>query len=391
MVADIVNLPQFSYERTPINSLKVEGHRENNKVIVDHLDMNGRQIEPTQRFWDSLCARFGFGPSMFRYFDHVEVFNRIAERTPDSTVNLTVQETPGPNDWLSDGKPWRPKLMAVAGQKGIINSNEAVEVLNEVGTTQSVSFSDGCILSEHELAHPFECTVGPDVHGGKIFLETPIDGYGKPNLFLMLLRAVCTNVMIARSKAFKSAVILGKGAAADTLIRNVASFSNEQGFIALKERLEAATKSWASIYECVSLSKIIRKQTMEDFNPQFSASVPGANNDTSLLRNNVLRGLYDMTGDLQETYGIAQIENLTEKQMRMAATKATVYDLINFSSEVATHQLGDAAASKLHAFVGRLVGSDIYDLEGSCEEFPEFKDFFNEDSKVARARKAVAA
>jgi hypothetical protein len=391
MVADIINLPQFSYERLPVDALKVEGRMNNNKFVVDHLDLDGRQVEPTQRFWDSLCARFGISPSIFRYFEHSEVFNRIAEKTPESGISLTLQETPGPNDWQKKDKPWRPKLMAVAGKKGVINFNEVVEVLNEVGTTQSVSFSEGCILSEHELARPYECKIGEDVHGGKIFLETPIDGYGKPNLFLMLLRFICTNGMIARTKAFKSQIILGKGAAADTLIRNVASFSNEQGFIALKDRLEAAQGSWASIHECVGMAKTIRQFTLEDFDPGFSASVPGAVSDTSLLRNNALRNLYDLSGDLQETYGIAQVENLTEKQMRMAATKATVYDLINLASEMATHQLGDAAAGKLHAYVGRLIGSDIFDLEGSCDDYPEFKDFFSEDSRVAVARKKAVA
>ena len=52
-----------------------------------------------------------------------------------------------------------------------------------------------------------------------------------------------------------------------------------------------------------------------------------------------------------------------------------VYDLLNFSSELATHHSDAAGNRALQAYIGSLI-SEEYDLEGTAENVTEFADFF---------------
>jgi hypothetical protein len=391
MVSDIINLPKFRYETVPINELKAEGHVDDKgKLHVERLLFSGAEVRPTSRFWNSLCARFGFGPSIFTYFSHEEVFTRISERAKHAIVKLTIQETPSGDEWVSsDG--YRPKLLGVASaRKSMIHSDEAIRVLNMLSTTQAVKYKDGMFVSEHDLSRPFDWDIGNDCHHARIYLETPVDGYGRPTLFLSLHRVRCLNELVARGKAFRSGVILGKDAVVDTLYRAMESYSNESGFCALRDRLITSQKSWASVRECVQLSKVLAPLTPDDFSPAFVQSVPAAGEDPESLRNGVLKRLYEITGNLNQIYGVAQLETLTEKQMQMTASQAKVYDLICFASELGTHQLRPESASRLHHYMGRILGSDIFDLENSCDEFPVFSDFIDDNSREAAKKKEVA-
>ena len=47
---------------------------------------------------------------------------------------------------------------------------------------------------------------GGEDHKQRIAVHTPIDGYGSPAVYLALLRQVCSNGMVAMSKAFKTSL-----------------------------------------------------------------------------------------------------------------------------------------------------------------------------------------
>jgi len=82
-----------------------------------------------------------------------------------------------------------------------------------------------------------------------------------------------------------------------------------------------------------------------------------------------------MAGDLQWRYGVANLDTLSAKRQRVLPAKCRVYDLLNFTSELATHHAQGAARDRLQAFIGGLV-SDEYDLEGTAGRVPQFDDFF---------------
>ena len=80
-------------------------------------------------------------------------------------------------------------------------------------------------------------------------------------------------------------------------------------------------------------------------------------------------------GDLHARYGLANLETLSAKRQRILPARCRVYDLINFASELATHHVPVEHRGRLQAYIGTLV-SDEYDLEGTAERVPEFKDLF---------------
>ena len=89
----------------------------------------------------------------------------------------------------------------------------------------------------------------------------------------------------------------------------------------------------------------------------------------------ILKRFYKMSGRPHELYGIANLDAFSQKRQRVLPTKCRVYDLLNFASEVATHQSSPEAGLKLQAYIGDLV-SDEYDMEGTAEKVKDFQDFF---------------
>ena len=93
------------------------------------------------------------------------------------------------------------------------------------------------------------------------------------------------------------------------------------------------------------------------------------------LRSQVLRSFRKMTGDMAEIYGLANLDALSVKRQRTLPAACKVYDLLNFTSELATHHAGDQGQRMLQASIGSLVGGE-YDLEGTADQFGDWRDFF---------------
>ena len=88
-----------------------------------------------------------------------------------------------------------------------------------------------------------------------------------------------------------------------------------------------------------------------------------------------MRDFYRMTGNLNELYGLANLDALSNKRQRVLPARCRVYDLLNFASEIATHHSTPEGARSMQACIGTLI-SDEYDLEGTAETATEFADFF---------------
>ena len=89
----------------------------------------------------------------------------------------------------------------------------------------------------------------------------------------------------------------------------------------------------------------------------------------------ILKRFYEITGRPDELYGIANLDAFSVKRQRMLPAKCRVYDLLNFASEVATHQTTSRDSLQLQAYIGSLV-SDEYDMEGTANKVGDFQDFF---------------
>ena len=352
-----VTSEKFRYKAVNLGDIKVvtepskvrAGRNEVKEVVVED-----EKFKPSNRFWTSLHARFGLPSNIYKYFDHNEVFQRVNERDAHAAVRLTIEE---------GQKGRRGTLLGATNpMRPIVSHKDLMDILGN-HSVESQKYHDGIVTSTHKLKNSDEFDILGDTFENQFTMSTPIDGYGMPNIYLSMLRMVCSNGMVAYSKAFRTALKLGRGDDDVTFAidRAIDSFNNEEGFSALRQRMESGGQSWASLNETYNLTQLLHRAKLDD----------EIDNGKELLES-----YRKLTGDIATIYGLAQLNELTRKKMRALPSKATVYDLVNFATEVATHHAKDTYWSrKFHSFVGDIIGQE-YDLEGTVKQYPDFKDWF---------------
>src|SRR5262249_54098248 len=124
---------------------------------------------------------------------------------------------------------------------------------------EDVSYHAGVVRSGHtpRYGNPFD--IAGDAFQNKFVIDTPIDGYGRPVVYLSLLRQICWNGAVAYTPVFRSELALGRSDASVeyALVRALEGFNNEEGFGALRQRYEASAKSWASVREATKLYRTL--------------------------------------------------------------------------------------------------------------------------------------
>lgn len=385
----------FEYMYVPIDDLEVitEESEKTKKKLVSHVSVNGEPFRDSSRFWTSLFSRYGFNSAFFKYFDHAEVFKRISERErgggSGKIMRVCVERTT-----TRDGSK-NQRLLAVSNPNTpIAPYNDLVGMVKEQGG-ESINYSDGVVESRHRPMGNNKFEVLGDDFENRFIIQTPIDGFGQPNIYLSMLRMVCTNGMVAFSKSFRTGIGIGKGEdnVMPSILRAIDGFNNEEGFAALRERIEKAGKSWLSIYEYQQLYRILLGTYInDDIQPtdltkgsivsrllaqrqsEIMGSSPGDEPD-ELSKSYILGAFHRMGGNPQRRYGLANLDALSVKRQRTLPVGCTVYDAINFVTEVATHHSTAAGHRKLQSWVGTTV-TDEYDMEGTMDKFQEFDDFF---------------
>jgi hypothetical protein len=316
-------------------------------------------------------ARSGINNSIFRLYDYEEVFERMASRLPDDNFRYCL-EVPEKDE----RKVLLPSLMAASNpQKPVLFFDDAMGLLNESGG-DSIKYDNGTITSSHCPRSGLRPrAIGPDIFQNKMMLNTPIDGYGRPNIYLSLLRQVCANGLVAYARAFRTE-ISGGADIAYNLGRALESFDSDEGFSAIRDRVDASQASWASVREANVLYKLVRQQ------------LPALEGGSE-----VIARFHKLTGDVSSTYGIVNPDALSDRRQRALPVKCKVYDMINFATEVATHHAAQSAYLPLQAFVGNMISSE-FDLERSVDQFGDFQDFFlatgNSEANVAAGVSALA-
>lgn len=385
---------KIEYGTAPLNSFTVAETDEGGKVTVMKID--GRPVKPTGRFWTSLCSGFsnyGLTTKLFKLFTHEEVFRRVSDVIgADGKDRLRFAlETfdAGPANLLAVTNP----------SKALVRYERMGEVLERYHA-QGTEYKGGIIRSTHAPAHMDDVQIAGDGFSHQYVMETPIDGFGKPLIYLSLLRQVCSNGMIGYARAFRTEINVGRGGdEGDTIFsveRALDSFNNEEGYTALRQRFESAANSWASVYEVNRVNKVILKMAQKDMfhAPQVKRmgfieglalrrnSVLGVGSDMSGIEQNptniqIMRAFTQMVGNLCEIYGIAHLDAVSLKKMQKIPARCTMYDLLNFITECATHYCGEKDGRLLQAEVGNFVSNE-YDLEGTKETHEQFQDFFTD-------------
>jgi len=378
----------FDYPFATIGSLTVQSSVDpkSGRPVVSNVIVDDEPIKPTNRFWLSLHARYGFNSSVFKYFSHEEVFRRISDVEPRDRVRLCVER---------DLEKGESHLLALSNPaKPIVRHESLMETLGRYDAGD-ITYCDGVVESTHTpRIGSNEFKIGDDEFHNRFVMSAPIDGYGQPSIYLSLLRQICTNGMVGYAPTFRSTLALGRGEddVIYSLVRALDGFGNDEGYAALRQRFEAAAKSWASVYEAQSLYRMLVKLLTRK-SIRTNRTVPGTTRLAGLLADGqsrtelqssdkgveagspIITAFHRMTGDVSQIYGLANVDALSVKRQRTLPVKARVYDLLNFASEIATHYADEQGARVSQGWLGSLVSGE-YDLEGSQDAFGDFQDFF---------------
>lgn len=358
----------------------------------------GDQIvaSPSPRFWGSLCSNYsnqGLSLKLFNLFTHSEVFQRIHDRLSGNGQDMlryAIETKEGHNSLLAVTNPNKP----------LISYEGMASTLQRYATVKQ-EYEGGIVRSTHTPPHMDDIMIGPDKFAHQYVMETPIDGYGKPLIYLSLLRMICSNGAIGYGRAFRSEVNLGTGSddATFTLERTLDSFNNEDGYAQLRQRFEAAQGSWASIAETHKVYETILKMgnramfrdngtkapLIEDLFMQRNALIGSSGLTTSVasvgdspanpVMIKITRAFTALTGDLTAIYNLTHLDALSLKRKAQLPARCSMYDLLNFCTEVSTHYCSESDGRLLQAEVGNFI-SNNYDLEGTIAERKEFSDWF---------------
>ena len=387
------DVEKFDYTFCPVNDLQVVMDDDPilNKPVVKHVLVQDEPIVPTQRFWTSLYSKFGIGNSIFKYFNHAEVFNRISKTEPNDRLRICIER--GTN---KKGDP-TSRLMAVSNPKNpLVVYDELMDMLDRY-KGKNISYVNGKVESTHtpRMGGDARFDVMGDMFENRFVMSTPIDGYGMPSIYLSLLRLVCQNGMIGYAKAFCSQLALGKSSAdvTPTITRALDGFNSDDGYAAIRQRIDVAGRSWCSVHESQQLYKLLVKLhaagTLDvNAQPKKGGRVAELLADDSFKRmmgedtigSPIIKAFHRMTGDPCEHYGLANLDSLSAKRQQTLPVECKMYDMINFATEVATHYAEPKGGRELQAWVGNRI-SDEFDMENTTDKFTEFADFLI-DSKL---------
>jgi hypothetical protein len=138
------------------------------------------------------------------------------------------------------------------------------------------------------------------------------------------------------------------------------SFSNDEGFDALIRRLDAARASHLSVREFEQAQRFLAR------------IAPPKDAESPLRISEELRRFSGMAGNLHQKYGLSHLQQMTDKQMSLLETDMTIYEAINYLTEVTTHRLDsnnrthNDISMKVNGWVGSLI-SKPYDLENTID------------------------
>ena len=330
-------IPELQYKILPLEGIQVQNTADN-KPLACKLRVQNKWYATSRRFWTSFFARFGFSDSIFKYYTHQEVFDRICERKPDTKLRFCLDDRRA----LAISNP-NKELMKVSSFEKIVHRFAG----------EDVEYDGGVVTSTYTPTsgeHLFK--IGPDAFYNRFMLETPMDGYGKPSIYLMMLRQVCSNGAVAYAPAFRTEITVGDNPEYN-LERALQSFDSDEGYSALRQRFEASQLAPASLWECLRLHKRLKGLNDKD----------------------AIKAFDKVVGDIYNHYGVANLDAISEKKLRLLPAKCKVYDLINIASEVSTHKTKGEESRSLEAWLGSTISGE-FDLEGTSKAKGDFQGKF---------------
>lgn len=369
----------ISREIVPIKDLRIKYLADN----VNHLKTNkaknektrlvmpdGRELRVTDKFFHSFNKTTNQSKSIFDLFAPDEVFKRMQEKDPSMMVRITVENYKKATEesaFHGLALTMTPPSKAVLGVDSVLQLAAKHGGMNATYKDGTASLSFNC---------PFQTNLNITGSSDSDFttrfnMQFPLDGFGLPASYLELLRKVCSNGAVAMTKAFRTEFSLGKGDSdlLYVLDRAMSTFNNEEGFHSFAERMRSATNSWASLHNYVSLNKAITRACQLE-------------NKDIKARRLLIGGLDKLCNNPLYMYNIIAGNEPSTRYSKILPVECTVYDLINYGTEVATHHFNTLwARNSINGWLGDLIVSE-FDLENSKTTKPDFTDYYLDTSRA---------
>lgn len=361
------NVPQVSTHYVDLQDVSIElsEPKPNKRRVVTGMTIAGEKVTYSDRFGDSLAGLLGQSRSIYQLFEPTEVISRAIERGIKAPIRVATVASSRGHEALAVTRPG----------SAILPAEEYVNLLRDMGVDMAkIGYSKGTVVSHHDPTLGGGFSIQGDAFSNKFALDCPIDGYGTPSAYLMMLRQICSNGMIAMASAFRTSIQLGKSKDENvsidpmpTMTRFIESFNNEEGFVAIRNRMESATQSWASLDEYHGLMSRINRDC-----------IAGKDGRDSMVQTQQIRAkLNEQAGTPEHRYGLISLEQISAKLRRSRPVGMTVYDLVNFATEVGTHHATESGRRAINGFVGGLLAdAGLFDLEHSRMNNESPQDLF---------------
>lgn len=355
MTTDSVTpIPRITYAEVDLSDIDLRFSRSRSRhPELEYVEISGLPAVPSPRFLPSLKRALRLDPSVFRLFDPREVFDRVREKRLAGRLRVAVEANPeGPGRALGVTVPATP----------VITPEHIDAIADRIATPITrTSYEDGVVRLWHAplALTGAECLVAGEAHRYQCLTQVPVDGYGSPSNFLGMERMVCSNGMVAWAPAFRTTIPLGRRAdesPVPAMVRFMEAYQDEAGYAALRQRLESARATPASLREAYALKKLLDHEDAQSLHRR-KGTITTESSDLETA-------FFSMSGRIEDLYGVATLNDISPRRQALSPCKAIVSDLIHFGTEVATHRASPKIARKIHGWIGTLLCNE-FDLEGA--------------------------
>ena len=318
------------------------------------LEYEGEVFQPTRRFIDSFARKMKSSTNIFRLFSAEEVFERLQDRMPHLSLKTTfdLQEN--------------TVLGVLDKGKKVLPPEYAFKVLLQDDRLTQMEYQDGVWQAQFELGERFEIA-NDSPYTPMFWLDYPVDGLSNAAITLGMMREVCSNGAKATSRGFRTEIEVNDSYGLH-LAKLLASYSNEDGFSALRFRLEAAQMTNASVAELQQVGALL------------STNVANKRTLQSLLSR-----LEELAEDPCSVYKVTSLKNISEKKAKLLPVECSVNDLFIFCSELTTHHRSILRSpDSFYGMLGNMLSQE-FDLEDMYSVRKKAPDFALRDMEVLRA------
>ena len=318
------------------------------------IQFDNATYRTSERFITSFARKLKFSSNIFTYFTAEEVFERVQQRNPDVVFKVTFDRQD------------REILGVVDESKKILPAEIACNVFASDPRVQKIQYSKGVWEAEFQLDESFSVRNDSE-YSRKILVRYPVDGVSMPCVYLSLFRQVCSNGAVALVNSFKTDIEVNDESGMH-LSRLLRSYNNENGFMALESRIQAAQDTLASVNELLKIENLLSTQIAD----QSSVSA-------------LHTRLEEMAGDPCSGYKTTSLSNISPRKRPLLPVNCSVNDLLNFCSELTTHH--DNIISHVDAFnatLGNMLAQE-FDLEEMYHNQKPAKAFHLDDMDFTEA------